>query len=75
MRPHPTPLFDACGAFTGAVNLLLDVTAVRQHHYFLEQARRCRRLVGAVNDMQTIQALKRLAAEYEAQATELEHAL
>ena len=25
-KPYPTPLFDAAGAFTGAVNLLLDVT-------------------------------------------------
>ena len=27
--PYPTPQFDANGAFTGAINLLLDITAVR----------------------------------------------
>ena len=58
-------------AYTGAVNLLLDITADQQRHYFLEQARRCRRLVGAVNDLQTIRSLERMAIEYEAKALAL----
>ena len=70
-RPYPTPLFDAAGAFTGAVNLLVDITAVQQRHHFLEQARRCRRLVGAVNDLQTIRSLERMAIEFEAKALAL----
>lgn len=70
-RPYPTPLFDATGTFTGAVNLLLDITGDQQRHYFLEQARRCRRLVGAVNDLQMIRSLERMAIEYEAKALAL----
>jgi PAS domain S-box-containing protein len=34
--PHPKPLFDAAGRLTGAVNLLVDVTSVRD----AQQARR-----------------------------------
>ena len=29
-EPYPTPLFDASGALIGAVNMLIDITAVRQ---------------------------------------------
>lgn len=74
-RPYPTPHFDANGAFAGAVNLLLDITEVRQGAHFLEQARRCRRLLRAVTDQQTIESLRRLAAEYESKALEFGRAL
>lgn len=70
-RPYPTPLFDAAGTFSGAVNLLVDITAARQRHHFLEQARRCRRLRGAIGDPQTVEVLDRMAAEYELKAREL----
>ena len=43
-QPYPTPLFDAEGEFTGALNLLVDITAARRRDEFLAHARRCRRL-------------------------------
>jgi PAS domain-containing protein len=74
-RPFPTPLFDAAGRFMGAVNLLVDITAVGQSAHFLEQARRCRRLLGAVSDSRTIETLQRLAVEYESKAFGLGRAI
>jgi len=74
-RPFPTPLFDAAGSFMGAVNLLVEFSTVRQGAHFLEQARRCRRLLGAVSDSRTIETLQRLAVEYESKALELRRAI
>lgn len=70
-RPHPTPLFDAAGQFTGAINVLEDITAARRRDDFLAHARRCRRLSRQINDRQTISALQHMAEEYEAQAADL----
>lgn len=70
-RPYPTPLFDAAGQFTGAINVLEDITAVRRRDEFLAHARRCHRLARQINDRQTITALQQMAMQYEAQAAEL----
>ncbi|GEP59561.1 PAS domain-containing protein [Reyranella soli] len=70
-QPYPTPLFDASGKFTGAVNLLVDITAARRRDEFLAHARRCRRLARTINDPQTIAALQRMGEEYETTAAEL----
>ena len=69
--PYPTPLFDAEGEFTGALNLLVDITATRRRDEFLAHARRCRRLVRTINDPETIAALQHMAEEYELTAAEL----
>lgn len=70
-RPYPTPIFDAHGAFAGAVNLLEDVTDEVRADDFLAQARRCRRLANGVDDAQATDTLNRMAGEYEAQAASL----
>src|SRR5947209_11754968 len=43
--PYPTPLFDAKGKLTGAINMLIDVTE-EQSEALHSQAERCRRLAG-----------------------------
>ena len=50
--PYPTPLFDEDGKLTGAVNMLIDVSA-EQADVLAEQAQRCRRLADATYDRQT----------------------
>lgn len=69
--PYPTPLFDASGEFTGAVSLLVDITAARRRDEFLAHARRCRRLSRTINDPETIANVQRMAQEYELTAAEL----
>lgn len=69
--PFPTPLFDARGNITGAVNLLLDITAHKQNAALRDQARRCRRLAAAVDDQQVASSLTALAEEYEKKAEAL----
>jgi PAS domain-containing protein len=69
--PYPTPLFDAAGEFTGALNLLVDITATRRRDEFLAHARRCRRLCRTINDPETLAALQHMAEEYELTAAEL----
>lgn len=66
--PFPTPVFDEGGAFTGAVNLLIDVTDSRQADSLRAQARRCRRLAASVTDSRTIDTLMMMAGEYEHKA-------
>jgi PAS domain S-box-containing protein len=68
--PYPTPLFDADGEFTGAVNMLIDVTASKRARVLREQARRCRRLAISVDDA-TASTLNGLAAGYEEEAQKL----
>jgi hypothetical protein len=70
-QPYPTPLFDAEGEFTGALNLLVDITAARRRDEFLAHARRCRKLSHTINDPETVAALKHMAEEYELTAAEL----
>jgi PAS domain S-box-containing protein len=62
--PYPTPLFDKAGRLTGAVNLLVDVSA-EQADALAVQAERCRRLARTVCDRQATDALNRMAEGYE----------
>ena len=63
-RPYPTPLFDDFGELSGAINMLVDVTA-EQADVLSDQARRCRRLAGYTNDRQASRALDHMADDYE----------
>jgi PAS domain S-box-containing protein len=63
--PYPTPLFDEDGNLIGAVNMLIDVTELRQTELLREQALRCRRLAGAIMDQRTVDTLLAMAVEYE----------
>ena len=63
-RPYPTPLFDEAGQFSGAVNLLIDISS-EQVTALSEQAARCRRLAGATHDRGASQVLGRMADTYE----------
>ena len=66
--PYPTPILDAQGELTGAVNILVDVTDRRQAGALKAQAQRCRRLAQSVTDPRTIETLTLMAAEYDAEA-------
>jgi PAS domain S-box-containing protein len=68
--PYPTPIFDECGTFTGAINLLIDVTD-EQAGTLAEQAARCKRLSRATTDAQASQILDTMAHDYAAKAAEL----
>jgi PAS domain-containing protein len=70
--PFPTPLFDESGELTGAVNILIDVTDRRQSQALRAQASRCRRLAQSVTDERTIEALLKMAAEYDDKAISLD---
>jgi PAS domain S-box-containing protein len=73
-RPYPTPLLDAAGALVGAVNMLVDVTDLKQVEHLRAQALRCLRLAGSISDRQTVETLRRMADEYEEQAHTLQRA-
>ena len=70
--PYPTPLFDQDGKLTGAVNMLVDVSA-EQAEVLAEQAHRCRRLANATFDRQTCSVLSSMADEFAKSAEELSH--
>jgi hypothetical protein len=70
--PFPTPLF-ADGEFVGAVNMLIDVTDIRQIEALREQARRCRLLAADADDGQTADILRAMAQDYEVKARDLEN--
>jgi PAS domain-containing protein len=72
--PLPTPVFDCNGALVGAVNMLIDVTDLRQADDLRAQADRCRRLARGLSDRGAAEVLNAMAAEYAAKAAELEHA-
>ena len=69
-QPYPTPLFDDDGMFTGAVNMLIDVTA-EQADALNEQAARCRRLSSATTDPQASRILADMARDYSDTASAL----
>ena len=69
-RPYPTPLFDSDGGFTGAINMLVDVSD-EQVDALNRQAERCRRLAGATYDREVSGMLDKMAAGYERNAAEL----
>jgi PAS domain-containing protein len=68
--PYPTPLYDAAGKLTGAVNLLLDVST-EQGLELRAQAERCRRLAKSVTDAQASRVLDDMAIGYERSAASL----
>jgi PAS domain-containing protein len=70
--PFPTPIFDANGAFVGAVNLFVDIGDLKRADYLTAQATRCRRLARTIGDAETVATLCRMAAEYEEQAGAIE---
>ena len=72
--PLPTPLFGRGGDFLGAVNILIDVTDLRQIDELRRQADRCRRLSRGLGDEPTATKLQAMAADYEAAAAALERA-
>jgi PAS domain S-box-containing protein len=69
-RPYPTPLFDEAGNFTGAINLLLDVSE-EQAEALNAQAERCRRLADATFNREVCEMLGQMAQGYEQSAVEL----
>jgi PAS domain S-box-containing protein len=74
-RPYPTPIFDQQGRFSGAVNILEDVTDEVRAEDFRTQAQRCRRLANGVDDSQVAETLNRMAEEYDAKAAVLREKL
>ena len=69
-RPYPTPLFEPGGAISGAVNMLVDVTA-EQGQELRAQADHCRRLSKSVTDRQASRVLDAMAIGYEQSAASL----
>src|SRR5215212_2983637 len=69
-RPYPTPLFNDDGSLSGAVNMLIDVTA-EQSAMLVDQASRCRRLAGVTYNRETSGVLARMADGFERTAAEL----
>ena len=67
----PTPLFDHDGRMTGAINLLLDVTA-EQSEALAAQAERCRRLADAMYNRATSKMLGDMADGFNRTAEDLE---
>ncbi len=62
-RPYPTPLFDGDGKLTGAVNMLVDISA-EQAGALSQQADRCRRLSRATHDKGAADMLEAMATGY-----------
>jgi len=69
--PFPTPIHRADGTFAGAVNLLIDITDLRQIEALRSDAARARRLAGTVVDRLTVNTLSLMAEEYETKAANL----
>ena len=69
-QPYPTPLFDRDGNFTGAVNMLVDVTE-EQAVALRDEAERCRRMADAMYDRTIRDVLSTMASEFEQTVREL----
>jgi len=69
-RPYPTPLFDRDGQFTGAINILVDVSH-EQVHALNAEADRCRRLAQATFNREISAILDNMADGYERSAKDL----
>ena len=69
--PFPTPLFNRAGKQIGAINILIEVSDVRQALALYAQADQCRRLVASTTDPQAVKALRAMADECEAEAEKL----
>jgi len=72
-RPYPTPLFDSAGNFTGAINMLVDVSEEQVETLNVE-ADRCRRLADATFNREVSDILASMADGYERTAGELSRA-
>lgn len=69
-RPYPTPLFDSAGDFTGAINMLVDVSE-EQVEALTDQAERCRRLADSTYSREVSELLGTMAQGYEQTAEDL----
>jgi PAS domain-containing protein len=69
-RAYPTPLLEADGRLTGAVNMLVDVSE-EQSGVLAEQAERCRRLAQSTADRTIGDLLDRMADNFDDTATAL----
>jgi PAS domain S-box-containing protein len=69
-RAYPTPLFDDASKFTGAINMLIDVSA-EQAEALTGQAERCRRLADATYNREMSGILGTMADEFQRTAEEL----
>ena len=69
-RPYPTPLFDSEGNFTGAINMLIDVSD-EQMSALKDEAARCRRLADSTFNREVSEMLGAMAAQYDRTAEEL----
>ena len=69
--PYPTPIVNEAGDLMGAVNMLIDVTDVRQAEALKAQAVRCKRLAKSISDERAISTLNSMAREYEEEAMRL----
>jgi PAS domain S-box-containing protein len=69
-RPYPTPLFDSKGNFTGAINMLIDVSE-EQAEALGQQAERCQRLADATYNREISDKLESMAEGYKRAAGEL----
>jgi PAS domain S-box-containing protein len=68
--PYPTPLFDSDGNFTGAINLLVDVSD-QQVDALNGQAERCRRLASATYNREMADILGTMAEGYKRTAADI----
>lgn len=68
--PYPTPLYDSDGRMTGAVNLLVDVSA-QQGPALAAQAERCERLARSISDSRARAMLSGMAEGYRRNADAL----
>jgi PAS domain-containing protein len=69
-QPYPTPLFDSAGNLVAAINLLAEVTGMRQAHSLRAQAAKCRRLVNLWPERKGV--VISMAAEYDRKALAIE---
>ena len=70
--PYPTPILGDKGELQGAINILIDVTDLRQIADLRDQADRCRRLAKNVDDRRAAASLTLMAVEYDDKAARLE---
>lgn len=70
--PFPMPILDANGRLMGAVNMLIDITELRQVPDLRHQAARARSLSRDISDRTAARNLREMAEELEAKAAELE---
>jgi PAS domain S-box-containing protein len=67
-QPHPTPIFGEDGAFLGAANILVDLSAEQRAETLADLARRYREAAACAKDRDDADRLARRADDYEARA-------